>query len=179
MLYRRSPGSGSLPEDGWGDFSNLVSNVRNALGGMWEGGKCVPPPPGGEKKKKIAKISVTKWDLEGSRQALQTACELSGDSPVCARAAALPHVCGRWRPLQASHPSAKVPPRRPLSAGAAARGSDIGLQKNLNDVCREGPERLARCWRPQKFEAKQTTSARKLKTILARQRQRSSFARTV
>ena len=28
----------------------MVSDVRNALGGMWEGGKCVPPPPGGEKK---------------------------------------------------------------------------------------------------------------------------------
>ena len=28
----------------------MVSDVRNALGGMWEGGERVPPPPGGEKK---------------------------------------------------------------------------------------------------------------------------------
>ena len=26
----------------------MVSDVRNALGGMWEGGERVPPPPGGE-----------------------------------------------------------------------------------------------------------------------------------
>ena len=28
----------------------MVSDVTNALGGMWEGGECIPPPPPGEKK---------------------------------------------------------------------------------------------------------------------------------
>ena len=33
-----------------GDFQIMVSDVTNALGGMWEGGERVPPPPGGENK---------------------------------------------------------------------------------------------------------------------------------
>ena len=41
----------------------MVSDVTDALGGMWEGGECIPPPPPGEKKS--AQVSVTKRDLEG------------------------------------------------------------------------------------------------------------------